>query len=128
MSKLDYLTWPTASLAFRLRSSNCMINKIMRLIAKTNCNPPFPQPSTLVPRLLSTLLVLSRCERTLVLSGHVVFARSPYEGGVGRLITFVTKCFKSCNCIVSLRTHPNVIVDSERVIWNTVQDKTCKFN
>ena len=48
----------------------------------------------LVPRLLSTLPVPSRCERTLVLSGHVVRARLPYEVGVGRLINFVSKCFK----------------------------------
>ena len=48
----------------------------------------------LVPRLLSTLPVPSRCERTLVLSGHVISARLPYEVGVGRLITFVSKCFK----------------------------------
>ena len=50
----------------------------------------------LVPRLLSTLPVPSRCERTLVLSGpgHMISARLPYEVGVGRLITFVSKCFK----------------------------------
>ena len=48
----------------------------------------------LVPRLLSTLPVPSCCERTLVLSGHVISARLPYEVGVGRLITFVSKCFK----------------------------------
>ena len=39
--------------------------------------------NNLVPRLLSTLPVPSRCERTLVLSGHVVRARLPYEVGVG---------------------------------------------
>ena len=48
----------------------------------------------LVPRLLSTLPVPSRCERTLVMSGHVIRVRLPYEVGVGRLITFVSKCFK----------------------------------
>ena len=44
----------------------------------------------LVPRLLSALPVPSRCERTLVLSGHVIRARLPYEVRVGRLITFVS--------------------------------------
>ena len=39
-------------------------------------------------------MVPSRCERTLVLSGHMISARLPYEVGVGRLITFVSKCFK----------------------------------
>ena len=42
--------------------------------------PPYPQDflleggawNNLVPRLLSTLPVPSRCERTLVLSGHVI--------------------------------------------------------
>ena len=38
----------------------------------------------LVPRLLSTLPVPSRCERTLVLSGHMTHVRLPYEVGVGR--------------------------------------------
>ena len=54
----------------------------------TNCN----YKDNLVPRLLSALPVPSRCERTLVLSGHVIRARLPYEVGVGRLITFVSKC------------------------------------
>ena len=44
----------------------------------------------LVPRLLSTLPVPSRCERTLLLSGQVIGARLPYEVGVGRLSYFVT--------------------------------------
>ena len=50
----------------------------------------YKQACNLVPRLLSTLLVPSRCERTLVLSGHVIGARLPYEVGVGRLSYFVT--------------------------------------
>ena len=40
------------------------------------------------------LPVPSRCERTLVLSGHVIRAQLPYEVGVGRLITFIGKCFE----------------------------------
>ena len=48
----------------------------------------------LAPRLLSTLPVPSRCKKPLVLSGHVIRARLSYEVGVGRLITFVSKCFK----------------------------------
>ena len=38
----------------------------------------------LVPRVLSKLPVPSRCERTLVLSGHVTHVRQPYDVGVGR--------------------------------------------
>ena len=49
----------------------------------------------LVPRLLSTLPVPSRCERTLVLSGHVISVRLPYEVGVGRLITLSANVLKS---------------------------------
>ena len=55
---------------------------------------PNTSQTNLVPGLLSTLPVPSRCERTLVLSGHVIRARLPYEVGVGRLITFVSKCFE----------------------------------
>ena len=58
------------------------------------CAPFGKDESNLVPRLLSTLPVPSRCERTLVLSGHVISAQLPYEVGVGRLITFVSKRFK----------------------------------
>ena len=50
----------------------------------------------LVPGLLSTLPVLSRCERTLVLPDHVISARLLYEVGVGRLITFVLKSLLYC--------------------------------
>ena len=44
--------------------------------------------------------IASRCERTLVLSGHVISARLPYEVGVGRLITFVSKCFKIVTVLI----------------------------
>ena len=48
--------------------------------------------------------VPSRCERTLVLSGHVIRARLPYEVGVGRLITFVSKCFEIVTVLFQERT------------------------
>ena len=58
------------------------------------CFPISVTENNLVPRLLSTLPVPFRCERALVLSGHVTPAQLPYKVGVGRLIIFVSKGFQ----------------------------------
>ena len=85
---------------FKTRKVSLFLLVIVGFYLRSRCPPGAKEPQSRSRSMPVRALTCERAcsgneiERTLVLSGHVIRARLPYEVGVGRLITFVSKCFK----------------------------------